>query len=186
MRRPTAALSWALGSLGLLGSITAATAQPIADLAAISAPAAIAGRGEQLPGLTWSLDLLAKRSSTAKAASPALAVAAAFELSPQLAALRDAGLVRTDGDRVQVWGWLKGDLPEAVDLLRSLGAEVERQEPRHGLLQAWVPVSRLAEAAGSGLFRRVSLPAYGVVSSGAVSSQGDALLNAAALRTATG
>jgi subtilase family protein len=187
MRRPTAALSWVLASFALLGSVTNARAQPIAaDLAAVTAPSAAAGRGEQTPGLTWSLDLLAKRSAVAKAASPALAVAAAFELSPQLAAMRDAGLVRTDGDRVQVWGWVKEDLAEAATLLRSLGAEVERQEPVHRLLQAWVPVSALAEVARSGLFRAVSLPSYGVVNAGAVTSQGDALLNAALLRSTAG
>src|SRR4029079_6331291 len=94
--------------------------------------------------------------------------------------------VRTDGDRVQVWAWAKGDAEAATALLRSLGVGVERMRTARKLLQAWLPVSALPALADSALFRTMSLPSYGVVNAGAATTQGDVLLNAALLRSSAG
>src|ERR1041384_1608755 len=144
MPRPAGLLPWAFISLGLIAFVAAAAAQPtVADLATLAPLATSTRRADQSPSLTWSLDVLAKRAGAAKAANPAQGVAVAFATAPELAAMREAGLVRTDGDRVQVWAWAKGDAEAATALLRSLGVEVERQDTARKLLQAWVPVSAL-------------------------------------------
>jgi hypothetical protein len=185
MRR-RAVLRIATALFCLVGATREARPQEPVDLATAASHSLAGGGTGRASALSWSLDLLAEQSAAAKGANAGARVAAAIQATPRLEALRDAGLMRTTADRVQVWGWVRSDLDAATALLSGLGVEVEREDAARRLLQAWVPVGALGELGRSGLFRAVALPSYGVLNAGAVTTQGDLLLNAAQLRSSAG
>jgi len=73
------------------------------------------------------------------------------------AALASRTLRLDMANRVQVWA--HGDDPEAVAAaVQALGGQVERQDGRWGIVQAWVPVARLQELAQHPAVRYVEEP----------------------------
>lgn len=165
---------------------TAALAAPSIDAGArVISDVALSPKGAR-PRLDWSLDLLAEKTmAVGKAANVEAAVAAALA-EPRLASMVATGLLHTRGGDVHVWAWASGDMAPAERALRDAGGRVERQDAAHGLLQAWVPASALAALADSGAFRFVSPPAYAYLHAGSKTTEGDVLLEAAALRAARG
>ncbi|MGB9429556.1 MAG: hypothetical protein WCC11_06715 [Gammaproteobacteria bacterium] len=86
--------------------------------------------------------------------------------------------------------------PDAAGLMQ-LGATNIHVTPLMGVVEGWVPASKLATVAGLPWVRRVSVPQYLIPNSyppsmtpqprtGSVDSQGDQILGAAAFRQATG
>ena len=145
-----------------------------------------ASRADRMPQLDGVLELLVREAQRVSPTTDAHVVSAAVAASPQLAAMQAAGLIRTAATQVQVWVWAQQALAAARAALRASGVEVERSDAEHLLLQAWVPIDQLPALAEEVAIRHIALPIYGHINAGSVISQGDALLNAAQLRSALG
>ena len=93
-------------------------------------------------------------------------------------------LVRFDGaDRVQVYVRARGGASDDLaNALAGLGARIERISPRSGLIQARVPAARLAELASLAVVESVAPPRYATPRIGSVTTAGDAIVKADALR----
>ncbi len=115
---------------------------------------------------------------------------AAGKLDPRLqAALADRaesgarGTARFDGtDRVQVYLRAAGSTEVLAGALAGAGARIEHSSARAGLIQARVPASRVAEIATWPSVESVALPSYATLRAGSVSTAGDGILRADALR----
>lgn len=112
-------------------------------------------------------------------------------VSPELtAALGDRGrasvgpLVRVDrADRVQVYVRARGGaVDELARALTALGARVERVAARAGTVQARVPAARLGELPALAGVESVEPPRYATTRIGSVTTAGDAIVGAEALR----
>lgn len=92
--------------------------------------------------------------------------------------------VRFDGaDRVQVYVRARAGASEALArALASHGARVERVSSTTGIVQARVPSSRVGEIAALAEVESVEPPRYATVRIGAVTTAGDAIVKAEALR----
>jgi subtilisin family serine protease len=109
-----------------------------------------------------------------------------LSLPPDLSALLSAGLARRDPQgRVQVFVYAD-DVEAAAGAVGALGGLVERLAPAEGIVQGWVPLARLRALAARPGVRFLDLPTYPVLSVGSVTSQGDAALQASALRNTLG
>ena len=97
---------------------------------------------------------------------------------------------------VQVYLHYRDNNPPNAAELAALGATGIILSPELGVVQAWVPADKLANAAALGTVTRVSVPRYALMRraptmgalprTGSVDSQGDQILGAAAFRSATG
>jgi hypothetical protein len=99
-----------------------------------------------------------------------------------------AGMIATnrmhidDVGRVLVWADASGDASAAATDLTALGMDVQIVDGQHGIVQGLVPVAQLTAASALGSVKGVRLPEYGFAQTGSVTTQGDAILNAATLR----
>ncbi|HEV2177495.1 MAG TPA: S8 family serine peptidase [Terriglobia bacterium] len=84
---------------------------------------------------------------------------------------------------VQVYVQVAAATEKSLQQLRAASATIEISDQAHRLLQARVPVARLDELAALPFVQFVSLPNYGRVHTGAVESQGDAILKATLVRS---
>ncbi len=93
-------------------------------------------------------------------------------------------LVRVDrADRVQVYVRARGgDVDALARVLTALGARVERVAARAGMVQARVPAARLGEVAALAEVESVEPPRYATTRIGSVTTAGDAIVGAEALR----
>lgn len=139
------------------------------------------------PRLSSHLDFLYRIDLLGRAAGRPVTAQAVGALPSNLQALVRAKLLRLDASgRVQVFVHVSGDLETVTERLRSLGFEAQRDDPGSGILQGWLPVAQLEAASRLDGVRFVGLPDYPFVASGAVTTEGDAILNADDLRAAFG
>ncbi len=97
-------------------------------------------------------------------------------LAPQ-----DKGLVRIDDQsRVQVYIKAEPATQSLLDKIVALGGKVDGQGL--GVIQAWIPVQALESLAALPEVRYIRPPDYGNLNVGSVTTQGDAILNANAVR----
>jgi Subtilase family/Dockerin type I domain len=87
-----------------------------------------------------------------------------------------------DAGRVQVWVDASGAASAAATDLAPLGMNVQIVDDQHGIVQGLVPIAQLTAASALGSVKGVRLPEYGFAQTGSVTTQGDAILNAATLR----
>ena len=73
---------------------------------------------------------------------------------------------------------------EHVAQLEALGLRVELTLPEFRLIQAWIPATLVDVVAGLDFVEAVRPPGYGVVKSGAQTTQGDSILGAVTARSA--
>jgi hypothetical protein len=73
-----------------------------------------------------------------------------------------------------------GNLEEAQ--LESCGVKIEIVKEEYGIVQAWIPPDRLDEVAQLSFVRRIVPPGYAVTRVGAVTTEGDVVLNANQVR----
>jgi hypothetical protein len=93
----------------------------------------------------------------------------------------DTGLVRIDErHRVQVYIRAEPATPALRERIAALGGTIEGEGL--GVIQAWVPVGALMELAALPEVRYIRPPDYGHPGTGAVDTQGDAILMASAVR----
>jgi hypothetical protein len=101
-------------------------------------------------------------------------------LSTKLVRVNEAG-------EIHVYVVLTEWRPEHVAELEALGLRVEAMVPARRLIQGWVPSQALDDVAALDAVREVKRPAYGMrEGAGAVNTPGDAILGAAAARSAFG
>src|SRR5205814_1076050 len=132
--------------------------------------------GPQLPSSVWAQQPL----------SPELSAKVQFRLlelltrEPPLAP-QDKGLVRIDDQsRVQVYIKAEPATQGLLDQIATLGGKVDGQGL--GVIQAWVPVSALGSLAALPEVRYIRPPDYGSSNVGSVTTQGDTILGASAVR----
>ncbi len=109
------------------------------------------------------------------------------ELPDDLRGLATGGQMRLDdAGRVQIWADATGAPSSAAVELAALGMRVETIDAEHGIVQGLIPISQLAAAGALPGVTAIRLPSYGFVDAGSVTTQGDSILSAAALRSAMG
>ncbi|TAK66645.1 MAG: hypothetical protein EPO22_03645 [Dehalococcoidia bacterium] len=109
------------------------------------------------------------------------------ELPDDLRGLASSGQMRLDdAGRVQIWADAAGAPSSAAVELAAAGMQVQTIDAGRGIVQGLIPVSQLAAASAIPGVTAIRLPAYGFVDTGSVTTQGDSILNAAALRSAMG
>ena len=92
-----------------------------------------------------------------------------------------------DAGEIQVYVVLTEWRPEHVAELEALGLRVEATVPTRRLIQGWVPSHAVDDIAALDAVKEVKPPAYGMrEGAGAVNTPGDAILGAAAARSAFG
>jgi len=134
------------------------------------------------------LVLLADAADRADAAGRPLTAQTAAQITPrELQGMIAARQLRLTSDgRVQVY--IVAGEPGAATLaaVARAGARIERVDAPQGIVQAQAPVDRLREIAALPSVRRLRLPDYPAASTGSISSEGDAVINADDLRTMFG
>lgn len=160
---------------------------PEAVAASAAEPEIHAGTGTKPARLSWELAQLAAAERAARAAKRQITAADLSALPAELRSLADAKLLRIDGaGRVQIYLHAAGTTAKAAAALLAAGGEVERADRAAGIVQGRLPVGRLEELAADPAVRFLRLPDYGFPQSGAALAQGDAILNAALLRSTLG
>ncbi len=91
-----------------------------------------------------------------------------------------------EAGRVQVFIETSGPPSAVVTHLKAVGVDIERVSDEYGIVQAWVPVGRLAAAAATPGVGQVRLPDYGFAQTGSVTTEGDWLLDADEARSQFG
>jgi hypothetical protein len=109
------------------------------------------------------------------------------EPAPFFNELPSGGALSVDrGGEVQVYVEVDGDLGPVTDALKADGYAVENTNSDARIVQARVPSARLDAVASMPGVRLVREPDYGYVATGSSLTQGDAILNGPALRSAFG
>ena len=103
-----------------------------------------------------------------------------------VSALVTAGLLRVSDGKLQLYVHADAIDQALRDGLAALGAVVERESLELGIVQASVPFVSLAGLADLPGLRAVTEPSYGVLNVGANLTEGDAILDFDALRSAQG
>lgn len=85
-------------------------------------------------------------------------------------------------DEVETYIWLEGWDEAAIKHLEYIGVEITGRDEERFLLQAWVHLDIMEEAANVPGVRHLRRPSYGIPSAGSVTSQGAANLNASLIR----
>src|SRR5262249_17336429 len=98
-------------------------------------------------------------------------------------AMRGGWLRINDSNEVQVYVLVREVSDEVVAALTAAGATVELQDRGRRRLQARVPVSRLTSVAQLSFVDGVRLPTYGRHRIGAVTTEGDTIVRADAVRS---
>ena len=129
-----------------------------------------------------------KFHSTISGAASTIEVRRSTESTPAGLARLSTTLLRVnDVGEIQVYVVLTEWSPEHVVALEALGLRVEATVPNRRLIQGWVPSHALDDVAALDAVKEVKPPAYGThQGAGAVNTPGDAILGAAAARTAYG
>jgi subtilisin family serine protease len=166
---------------GARTAVAALPLRPVVRLSALEASGAL--KHARLSSPLVELTRAAARAGAAGA--PVTGEAIGARASPALRGLLAAGRLRLSpaGD-VQVYVAVDKVTPELAVALEARGARIERAGAELGLVQAWVPIGWLDDIAGLPQVRSVRLPEYAVRSAGAVTTEGDAVVGAAALREA--
>lgn len=97
-------------------------------------------------------------------------------------AMRGQRLRVNSKNEVQVYVLMRAVTDVSVGQLVAAGATIELRDPAHRRVQARVPVNRLQQIARLPSVTFVRLPGYPVRRLGAVTTEGDAILNAEAVR----
>ena len=104
--------------------------------------------------------------------------------------LRDLTTARqmhiNESGSVQVYIRTDGATSSLALAVEAKGVEIQRVAQEQGIIQALVPIRRLRAIAATPGITHVRLPDYGITQTGSVTSEGDALLNAAAARSSFG
>ncbi len=87
-----------------------------------------------------------------------------------------------DNNGVQVYILMSAVTDDTVKQLTDAGVTIEIKDAAHNRVQARVPASRLQMVSQLAVVNSVRLPTYGRRRTGAVTSEGDAILNAATAR----
>jgi hypothetical protein len=169
---------------------SAQSLQPLVRCAGANSPACLsAARRSVLAVATKKKDTKLSGGLDALAAQAQIldiSAALADQLPKALRDLTKARLMRLDDEgRVQVY--VESKQPgQLVHVLEALGAKIERVNEEYGIVQAWLPADELNAAAELPAVTHIRLPDYGFARAGSVTTEGDALQNAAALRSAFG
>jgi subtilisin family serine protease len=129
-----------------------------------------------------------KVHSALSAVASAIEVRRSTESTPAALGKLSTKLVRVnDAGEIHVYVVLTEWRPEHVAELEALGLRVEATVPARRLIQGWVPSRALDDVAALDAVKEVKPPAYGMrEGAGAVNTPGDAILGAAAARSAFG
>jgi len=129
-----------------------------------------------------------KVHSAISAVASAIEVRRSTESTPPGLKTLSTKLVRVnEAGEIHVYVVLTEWRPEHVAELEALGLRVEAMVPARRLIQGWVPSQALDDVAALDAVREVKRPAYGMrEGAGAVNTPGDAILGAAAARSAFG
>ena len=92
-------------------------------------------------------------------------------------------LVRVNEDEnIQVYIYVDATGAEARALLEAYGVEIEIFAEKFGIVQAWIPYSRIEELAKVAFVGRITTPNYGIPRIGSETTEGDIILRADELR----
>ncbi len=137
--------------------------------------------------LNTNLDLLYGIDVEARRAGRRVDASTAAALPDSVRGAVEHGEIRLDASgRVQVFVDVFGDAPVVAVALRAIDMEVQRVSDEYGIVQGMLPVSRLTAAAALPGVRMVRPPERPRLNTGSVLSEGDAILDADALRDAYG
>jgi hypothetical protein len=98
----------------------------------------------------------------------------------------DGGLSVDQSGDAQVYIETESDANGVAGAVRAAGYAVENVNTDEGVVQAWVPVAALDAVAAMPGVRLVRQPDYGQFQTGSALTEGDAILNAPALRSSFG
>jgi len=156
------------GSPGAPGATGASTPSSLADVPggtatavpapARPAPSPLPGSVEVTPDVRAFIDAAAVLAARGEAVTAASLAAA----SPQASALLASGNARVTGDALQIMATYDADLPAARAAIEAASGTVERTDASSRLVQASVPVGRLATLQSSTAITRIRLPEPGV------------------------
>jgi len=133
------------------------------------------------------LDLLYRIDILARQAGRRIDASNAYTLPESVrGAVEQGEIYLDDAGRVQVFVDVFADAPLVADALRGGGMEVQRVSDAYGIVQGMLPVSQLEAVAALPGVRMVRPPERPQRAAGSVQSEGDAILDADALRTAYG
>lgn len=136
--------------------------------------------------LDSALDELGRADRAARKSNRTITRATTSLLPPDLQGRVSAGLLLIDDNgNVQVFVTTDGSAG-AEAALAALGMWFETADPARHILQGTLPIDALDQAAALPSVVSVRPPDYGVVSVGSVTTQGDGILRADALRNALG
>lgn len=140
------------------------------------------------PKLASHLVLLADAAEQAEAAGRSLTAASpAQDLPRELQAMIGAQQLRlTDDGEVQVYVIVDSASADTTEALAALGAQIERVDAEHGIIQVQAPVGSLRQIAALAGVRRVRLPDYAFVNHGSIETEGDAIMNSDDVRSTFG
>ena len=129
-----------------------------------------------------------KVRSAISAVASAVEVRRSTESTPAGLKTLSTKLVRVnEAGEIHVYVVLTEWRPEHVAELEALGLRVEATVPTRRLIQGWVPSHALDDVAALDAVKEMKPPAYGMrEGAGAVNTPGDAILGAAAARSAFG
>jgi hypothetical protein len=125
-------------------------------------------------------------TALSQAADSVAALAVDGTLTGDPAAL-SSRLVRIDkSGNVEVDVWLFDASPDAVAAVEKAGLEIERTNLSANVVEGWLSYDALSAVAALDAVRQVTPPSYPDVDTGAVTSQGDAILRANLVRSNLG
>ncbi len=133
------------------------------------------------------LEKLARVDAVARATGSALAELPASSLPDDLRAdIASSTLLLDDDGRVQVFATVGGDYEIAAQELTALGMTIDQTNDDRSLIQGRLPLGALTAAAAVASVAAIHPPERATIYAGAVTSEGDAILDANDLRSVLG
>jgi hypothetical protein len=130
---------------------------------------------------------LAQAEREARAGGETIDALSLSRLDPDLQAMAELRLMRIDGQgRLQAYVLVATTVDEVVADVKRAQGQVERFDESAGIVQALVPIGHLEALAHRTSVGFVRLPDYGFPQAGSVTTEGDSILRADAVRSTFG
>lgn len=138
--------------------------------------------------LSYHLALLAAAAPTGEASGRPFTTGTPIDAFPlHLQGMIAARTMRlSDAGEIQVYALVDSTSSATLQALQSAGARIERIAEEQHIVQAQAPVAALRQIAALAGVRQVRLPDYAAGGIGSITSEGDSIIDAAAIRGASG